>query len=73
MLTALSIERPRSFLAGTHPSLRSDLDRVRCALDQDELMPGNAFSCGHRLVHCMAPRLSDMVHDMHGGGEPGAG
>jgi len=36
-------------------------------------MPGNAFSCGHRLVHCMAPRLSDMVHDMHGGGEPGAG
>jgi len=36
-------------------------------------MPGNAFSSSRRQVHCMASGLNDMVRDMHGGGEPGAG
>jgi len=42
-------------------------------LEQDERMPGNAFSSGRRLIYCAAARLSDMFHDVHGGGTPSAG
>jgi len=54
-----------SLSVSTHPTCMS--------WDLDELMPGNAFSSGRRLLHCMAARLNDMVQKSYGGGKPGAG